>query len=239
MSGILRVAGVEARLLPHRWAWAEANAEAIAAHWRRRVSGRPAMFNGRVLMTAAAEQRGERLHARFFETDYANLLAWIEGGCPDPSVANGFAMGALLGRDGGFVLGRMAEHTANAGRLYFPCGTPDLSDVTAEGEVDLASSLEREIGEETGLQPCDYAVESGWSIVRAGGLLGFMRLVRLRMTAEETRARILAHLAQERQPELADVVIARGPDDLEEALMPAVVPIFLQDAFASAGADQP
>jgi hypothetical protein len=233
VTAIVRVRRVEARLVPHRWRWAEENADAIAAHWRERLAQRPAIFNGRVLMTAETERRGEVLEARFFETDYANLLAWIEGGCPDRSVANGFAMGALLGRDGGFVLGRMAEHTANAGRLYFPCGTPDLSDVTANAEVDLAGSLTREIAEETGLRAADYAVEVQWSIVRAGGLLAFMRLVRLRMSADEARARILAHLARERQPELSEVVIARRPGGPGRGLHAGRRPIFLRDAFAA------
>jgi hypothetical protein len=139
VSGPVRVARVEARLAPHRWAWAEANEAAIAANWERRRARTPAMFNGRVLMVAATRHNGDRFEAEFFATDYANLIAWIDMGQPDPGVANGFAMGALQSADGAFILGRMAEHTANAGRLYFPCGTPDLSDVTEEGR---STSLE-------------------------------------------------------------------------------------------------
>lgn len=233
MSAILRVAKVRATLEPHDWAWAAANRDLIDAHWARRIEETPAMFNGRVLMVVGTRLDGEMLGARFFATDYANLIAWVEHGFPDDSVANGFAMGALRGRDGGFVLGLMDPHTANAGRLYFPCGTPDMSDVTASHEVDLASSLTREIGEETGLGPGDYTVGAGWTVVRHGGLLAFMRPVRLAMTAEVARARILAHIAVDPKAELSDAVIVRGPADLDEARMPGVVPIYLRDVFAA------
>jgi hypothetical protein len=233
VSGPVRVARVEARLAPHRWAWAEANEAAIAANWERRRARTPAMFNGRVLMVAATRHNGDRFEAEFFATDYANLIAWIDMGQPDPGVANGFAMGALRSADGAFILGRMADHTANAGRLYFPCGTPDLSDVTETGEVDLASSLLREIEEETGLSADELAVESGWAIVREAGLLAFIRIVRMQIDTEPARKRILAHLAAEAKSELSSIRIVRTLADVEGEPMPAVVPVFLRDAFAA------
>ena len=231
MSGLVRVARVEARLAPYRWAWAEANEAAIAANWERRRARTPAMFNGRVLMVAATRRTGDRFEAHFFATDYANLIAWIDMGQPDPGVANGFAMGALQSADGAFILGRMADHTANAGRLYFPCGTPDLSDVTGAGEVDLAGSLLREIEEETGFLAHELAVESGWTILREAGLLAFMRIARLRIDAEAARERILAHLARDPRPELSGVRLVRSLSDLGNAPVPAVVPVFLRDAL--------
>lgn len=232
-DAIRRAARVEARLAPYRWTWAEANRDLIAAHWRARAADRPALFNGRVLMVSAIRQDGGTIRVRFFETDYADLLAWIEHGFPGDPVWNGFAMGALRGRDGAFVLGRMGAHTANAGRLYFPCGTPDRSDLTPDGRVDLAASLTREIAEETGLGPGDYEVDPDWAVVEHRGLLGFMRTVRLRTGASEACRRIRAFIAAEAQPELGGVEIVAGPQDLDEGAMPGIVPIFLRDAFAA------
>ena len=231
MSELFRVAQVEARLIELGWAWAEENAPAISANWERRRERTPAIFNGRVLMVAGTRYAGVTLEADFFATDYANLIAWNDMGQPDPGVANGFAMGALRTADCAFVLGRMAEHTANAGRLYFPCGTPDLSDVTPAGEVDLAASLVREIEEETGIRPDDLAIESGWTIVREAGLLAFMKVARLGMEAEPARAQILAHLAADPKAELSDIRLVRSLSDLGDAPVPAVVPAFLRDAF--------
>lgn len=232
MSGLLRVVRVDARLVPHRWVWAEENAAAIAANWERRRRLAPAIFNGRVLMVAGLDEAPGEIRARFFATDYANLLGWTDAGRPDGSVANGFAMGALEAADGAFLLGRMASHTANAGKLYFPCGTPDLGDVGEADRVELLSSLVREIEEETGLPHSELDVGGDWIVVRASGLIAFMRRVRLPFGAEEARARILAHLARESEPELSDIRIVRSFADIAGEDVPATVPIFLEDAFA-------
>lgn len=232
MRRIRRAATVAARVVPHRWPWAEENTDRIAAHWARRTAERPAMFNGRVLMLAEAGMEGERLEARFFETDYARMTAWLDLGRPGEGASNGFAMGALRGDDGGFILGRMGSHTANAGQLYFPAGTPDLGDVTADGEVDLAGSLLREITEETGLTEADWTVEPAWTVVEEEGRVAFMRIVSLAETAEAACRRIRAFLATEARPELDDVAVVASTADLDAATMPAYLTTFLREAWS-------
>ena len=234
IHGCGRGAGREARLEPFRWAWAEANAEAIARHWRTRRERQPDLFDGRVLMVSALSEADGTLVATFFETGYARLLAHIDLGFPDPSVANGFAMGALRSRDGAYLLGLMAPHTANAGRLYFPAGTPDLGDVRPGGRVDLASSMLREIEEETGLEPDLLRAEPGWTVVRHGGRLAFMREVRLNLTAAEAAARIRRHLAAQPKPELAGIRLLRAPAEIDDSEMPSFLPLYLRDAFGAA-----
>lgn len=230
---IFRVAHIDARLAPHHWSWAEENRERIAAHWAQRKAAQPAIFNGRILMISETRQERDVLHARFFETDYANLLAWLDWGAPDRSVQNGFAMGALAGADGGFLLGVMAAHTSQAGRIYFPAGTPDLSDVRSDGVVDLTSSITREIEEETGLGSGAYAMEEDWIVVMHDGLTGFMRRLTLPNPAEVARSGILAHLAREEAPELADIRIANSPADIDEHAMPGYLKAFLRWSFAT------
>ncbi|MFX5960907.1 hypothetical protein ABTE72_19340, partial [Acinetobacter baumannii] len=82
---------------------------------------------------------GERFSARYFDVDFASFLAWRDWGFPDRDVFNGFGMGALRAADGAFVLGEMGGHTATAGRVYFPSGTPDLDDVR-DGRLDIPAS---------------------------------------------------------------------------------------------------
>lgn len=233
MSRLWRVEHVEARLEPFRWAWAEENRDLVAAHWRSRWSPGASVFNGRVLMVSRLSEGSGALRASFFETDYASMIAWIAHGFPGEPVWNGFAMGALRCRDGGFLLGRMAEHTANAGRLYFPCGTPDRSDVRPDGTVDLEGSILREIAEETGLGPDSYRLGRHWLLAEDRGYLAFLREGRLELASAEARDRVRAHLAAETRPELAEVLIVSGPEEVDDDAMPGVVTAFLRDAFAT------
>ena len=233
---IRRVPAVRARLHGQGWPWAEAHADAIAAHWEQRTRARPRLFNGRVLVVGdLSPAPGGTLDAAFLEVDYAALLTWLDLGSPEAGVLNGFAMGALQGADGAYVLGLMAAHTANAGRIYFPAGTPDLTDVKPDGTVDLAASVVRELEEETGLRPEEYQVGEGWILAQAGGLLAFLKPVRLWKSAEAARSAVLANLAAQPEPELADIVIARGPEDIDAARMPDFLRLFLADAFARPG----
>jgi len=229
---IHRVARLDARFEPFDWPWARDNAAAIASHWQKRLAEQPRMFNGRVLLMRDVAVDGEVFRARYFDVDFAAFLAFKEFGFPDGSVANGFAMGALRADDGAFVLGVMGPHTANRGRVYFPAGTPDRSDLTPDGRVDLAASVVRELREETGLEPGDYEAADHWIVVRDGASVAYMRPLRLPGAADAARRRIRTLLAAQAEPELADIVIARGEGDIDEARMPRFLQAYLRWAFA-------
>lgn len=230
-DGIRRFARIEARFENRSWPWAEENGQAIAAHWARRTAERPRMFNGRVLLIADSAAEGEVFRATYFETDYANLVFWLDNGCPDRSIANGFAMGAPQGADDGYLLGVMGPHTATAGKVYFPAGTPDPSDRRPDGTVDLSRSVHREMEEETGLTPADYETADHWIAVRSGGLVAFMRPLRFAEPAEAVRTRIRAFLGREAEPELSDIRIVRSLADLDPSAMPAYLQAFMRWAY--------
>jgi 8-oxo-dGTP pyrophosphatase MutT (NUDIX family) len=138
-------------------------------------------------------------------------------------------MAALRGSDGGFLLGVMGRETANAGKIYFPAGTPDPSDV-ADGTVDIAGSVNRELLEETGLDASEMDAEPGWHAVLAGPRVALMKVLRAREDAATLRQRILRHLANERTPELSDVVVVRNPSNLSDAV-PDHVTAFLHHVW--------
>lgn len=225
---ITRVSSVHARSEIRRWRWADDNREAISANWQRRIADKPRMFNGRVLLLGDISVAPETCSSIYFEVDYADLVAWIDMGYPDASVGNGFAMGALRGSDGAFICGIMADHTVNAGRVYFAAGTPDRSDLRSDGTVDLAGSLTRELIEETGLHEGDYIVSDEWIVVQRWPTVAMMRMVTLNVPAEEGAAEIRARIAAQTLPELQGVRIVRGLDDID----PAAMPLFLQSFFA-------
>jgi 8-oxo-dGTP pyrophosphatase MutT (NUDIX family) len=210
------------------WSWPfalERRAE-IDAHFALQLREKPAMWNGRVLLGRNPVFSGERLSASYFETDFASFLAWRDWGFPDKSVFNGFGMGALLSNDGAFVLGEMGQHTANAGRIYFASGTPDLDDIRGD-TLDMSGSVERELEEETGLAPADYRSDAHWHCIFTGPALSMIRILRVDMPGEALRARIVGNLALQQSPELSDIHLVRGTADLTST-MPRFVTAFIE-----------
>jgi hypothetical protein len=226
---IHRVTGLDLSVKPWLWPFAQARRGEIDAHFTAEQHTRPNLWNGRVLLGRNPVFADGHLSADYFETDFASFLAWRDWGFPDRSVFNGFGMGALLSNDGAFALGEMGHHTSNAGRIYFPSGTPDLDDV--KGEVlDIEGSVAREVEEETGLKPADYRAEPHWDCVFTGVAIAAMRVLHVDMSGEALRARIEANLAQESQPELAGIHLVRGPGDFTPS-MPRFVTAYLERQF--------
>lgn len=195
------------------------------------------MFNGPVLMQHACEIVEERgvtvMRAQWFETSYAAFTAWIDFGFPDPRVRNGFSMAALRAKDG-FVLAEMGAHTANAGRIYFPAGTPDPGDV-AQGQVDLAASALRELTEETGLTPDELTIDPDWLVVDAGPYNACMKLMRSPLPAIELAADIERRIARQGDPELARMHVVRSAADLVPQRMHGFILAFLEEMLAQPG----
>ena len=140
-------------------------------------------------------------------------------------------MGALRSSDGAFVLGEMGQHTANAGRIYFPSGTPDLDDII-EGSVDMAGSVAREVAEETGLAAADYRADPHWDCVVSGASVAMIRILNVDTSGEALRARIEANLARQREPELSAIHLVRDVGDLTAA-MPRFVTAFIEKQLAT------
>jgi 8-oxo-dGTP pyrophosphatase MutT (NUDIX family) len=151
---IHRVTTLDLAFEPRPWPFAQERRAEISAHFAIKQREKP-IWNGRILLGRNPVFAGERFSASFFEADFASFLAWRDWGFPDASVFNGFGMGALRGADGAFILGEMGQHTSNAGRIYFPSGTPDPDDIRGDA-VDISGSVAREVLEETGLTSADY-----------------------------------------------------------------------------------
>ena len=226
-----RVTILDLRVQPRPWPFAQSRRAEIDAHFAQEKRKTPELWNGRVLVGRKPVFEGERLSADYFETDFASFLSWRDWGFPDKDVFNGFGMGALLSNDGAFALGEMANHTSNAGRIYFPSGTPDLDDIRGD-TLDIAGSVAREVWEETGLAAADYVAEPHWDCVFTGVAIAMMRILRIDMTGEALRARIEANLAREQQPELARIHLVRGLSDLTST-MPNYVTAYLERQFGA------
>lgn len=222
---------IESAFHQREWDFARDRAKEIDAHWLALCAQRPGVFDGRVLVVdrwEIVEREGARiLHTRHFATDFRNFIAMRDWGFPDPQVRNCFAAAALVSREGHWVLGEMGGHTANAGRVYFPCGTPDMDDVIGD-RVDLAGSVLRELEEETGIAAHDVSVDPGWTIVFESGRIACMKIVRSPLSTDELAARVRAFLVAEKNPELSGVHVVRSRADLRPGAMPPFIVAFLE-----------
>lgn len=222
---------VEAKVEAFDWGFARERADEIAAHWAGISAGKPAMFNGRVMLQHRAAIEDGVFHAGYFEADYAAFLSWRDFGLPPPAIRNGFAMAALRAADGAFLLGRMGDHTANPGKVYFAAGTPDREDARPDGTLDLAGSVTRELCEETGLTLDEITVGERWTAVIVPGRVAFMRPVGIDLPAEAAREMMLDRIAQQDEPELSDIVIIRNLADCAGYDMPPFMTSYLAHIF--------
>ena len=227
---IVSLSRLDLSFAPKPWSFAIERRTEIDAHFADLQRANPHLWNGRVLVMYQHEIAGNVLHGAYLETDYASFLAWRNWNYPGPAMNNCFALGALQSSDGAFLLGVMAAHTANPGKIYFPGGTPEPADVSG-GKVDLGSSARREVAEETGLSPEDFEIEPGWHAVLAGPRIALMKTLRAREPADALRARILDHFPNDEHAELSDMRIVRSAADLDP-MMPDFMAAYLRFRFA-------
>lgn len=214
------------------WSFAQERAAEIEAHWQSRLEKNPHLYNGRVLLMHPPKRIDGRLEGICSAVEFKAFTAWRDMGFPDRSRANLFAMAALRCAEGAFLLGEMGPKTASAGRIYFPAGTPDLSDLK-DGRLDLEGSVWRELLEETGLARDDVACEPGWTVVCEAAYVACMKTMRLPYPAAEAMARIDRFLAQEKDPELSRVIAMASPADFIRDRMPAFMCAYLEQVWRS------
>src|SRR5215469_5102391 len=222
---VIPVDRLDVGLAPFRWRFAELRRDDIAAHFDARRQATPQLWNGRVLLMRDFAIEDGALRGMYFEVAFADFLAWRDWNFPDQAIVNCFAMGALRASDDAYLLGVMSDRTANAGRIYFPAGTPDPDDVRGE-TVDLFGNVMRELAEETGLTAHDVSVAPGWHAVVESSRIALMKRIDVACPASQLRTRILCHLASEMQPELNDIRIVRSAADLDPR-MPRFVSAYL------------
>jgi 8-oxo-dGTP pyrophosphatase MutT (NUDIX family) len=230
---ITRLSQIETRYELTDWDFAARQRAQIDAHWEQLIARKPAMFNGTVLMQHAWKLEGSVYTAAYSPVDYASFIAWIRFGQPGKPRRNGFAMAALRAADGPFILGVMGEQTANAGKIYFPGGTPDMNDVTPEGRVDLGGSLTRELFEETGLRADEVSIDDNWVLVTETYKAAFLKPARLIFDAETARKILLERIVAETDQELADIAIVRSVVDIDDTRTPEFAAAYMRRVFAA------
>lgn len=197
------------------WPYANNHHEAIDAHWKIAVAANPAFFNGTIHVVRTLEAAREHVTAVFFPTEFKNFLYWRDEGFPaEADVRDGFGSALIRSAEGHIVLGRQRPGNINEGLAYLPGGFIDPRDVGRDGRIDVYGSIERELSEETGLGGDVLQRQSRFLLVEAGAHVAFAVPFASTLTSRELTARIAAHIVRETQPELAEAVVLKGPEDL-------------------------
>ena len=210
---------IDAALTDAPWPYALDHRDAIAAAWSAARTANPALFDGEVLLVAESRTAGDRFEALYRPVRFSQFLHYMRHGEPDGRTRNGFALAGLTSADGALLMGVMGGHTANAGKVYFPGGTPDLSDVV-DGRVDLDGSAHRELAEETGIEAEEVSFEPGFWMAEDDKRCIFVKTVRSPLTADALRLTVLDRLSRQREPELAGIHVVRSAQDLLPDRMP-------------------
>jgi 8-oxo-dGTP pyrophosphatase MutT (NUDIX family) len=219
---------------PWAWPFAEHRHAAIQEFFTKLCEQKPTLWNGRLLLLRDARVEGATISGSFFETDYASMLAAVTWDAMGERVRSCFPAAAILSADGAFILGEMAAHTQNAGQILLPCGSVERGDAD-HGRLDPATTLRRELLEETGIAADELRAAPGWYAVSVGPLLPLVKVMRSAARAEQLRERICANLAIQRDPEFCNIVAVRQPGDLSEQ-MPHWVRAFLQHFWGCSAA---
>lgn len=236
---IVDIDRLECQLKPFSWKFDESRADEIDRHFEERRREKPALYDGRVLLASRVDLvtiDGARvLEVDAFETRFSRFLAWRDFGFPDRSVTNFFSMPAVRSSDGAYLVGEMGRAHSSAGALYFPAGTPDLSDVVGDARVDLFGSLARELAEETGLAASDGAGAPDWQVVFDRQYVACLKHIDWPAPASALRERVRAFIFAEANPEISDVHMIARREQLDDPRLPGFMVAYLARVLGGGG----
>ena len=184
----------------------------IAEHWARAHAANPALYDGPVLLVGDWRVEHNILWATCHRSRFRTVLWLRDNWAPALGTWNAFGSGLLRTADGAVLLGEMAGHTANPGRVYCPGGILDFDDI-AGTRIDPEACIRRELTEETGLAPGEYRMAPGWLVAHEGRALSLARICDLPWDAGEARAELSSRIARQAQPELSGLHVVRSVAD--------------------------
>jgi len=184
------------------------NRDAIAANWEREHAANPALFNGRMVLLSELALRGTTLTGRCHPVNYATML-YFRKNKGDADIEHSFAFPALVSSDNKLVAIRMAQHTANPGRVYFAAGSFEPADFV-DSRCDVPANMMREVMEETGLDISKAATDSRFHIYSIDSSTVIFRRYWLNRDAHSIARSIESFVATEQEPEIEGPVVIDG-----------------------------
>lgn len=209
-TSIFRVSSLRLEVLEGAHPWFSANQPAIARHWEEEVAANAHLFDGRMMFQRELSLSDGHIEGRGHIVPYSAFLHWRATGRNDGG-HHLFGMPMIFSSDGALIAIRMAETTANPGRVYAPAGSLDDHDI-AGGLCDLDSNMRRETLEETGLDLATMTSEPEYWAVHLMNSVAVFRIFHAGRSEAELLADIQAHIDADPEPEISAAIAIRDPD---------------------------
>ncbi|MCK8781019.1 NUDIX hydrolase [Rhizobium sp. NTR19] len=200
-----------------------ANRAAIDGNWHKELAANPALFDGRMVLYHSTARTEDRIIAQGHIVPYRAFLWWRKQ--PERQGAiHIHAYPVLQSSDGALIAIKMGAHTANAGLVYFACGSFEAEDVF-NGICNADHNMRREVLEETGLDLQDARTDTGFHVSHIRRAITLFRLYRFNLTAAEMVAKIEQHMTVAEDKEIAGVVAIRSADHAAHNYHVGMLPI--------------
>ncbi len=193
---------------------------AIEQHWQALLRANPALYDGAMLLCRSLELDGNCLAGISCRTGFASFLYWRDKLANTDEAFHVFSAAAMIGNDGRVIMGRMAAHTASAGKIYMPAGSIDEQDVRGN-RLDFDAAMLRETYEETGIALDASQGDGSFLMVRSGRIVALIKEFRFDIPAQELVERITANLAIVEEDELSEI-LTFAPGEVDRA-MPDII----------------
>ena len=190
--------------------WVLENEAEIGRNWEGEVAANPHLFNGTMVFQRSLSFADGHIEGRAHMVPFSSFLYWRRSGRGSGG-HHLFAMPMIISADGAVMAIRMADTTANPGRVYSPAGSLDAQDVRG-GLCDLDGNMRRETREETGLDLAEMEADPVWRAVHVANSVAVFRLFRSPLAEAGLRARVMQHIAAEAEPEISEMIGIRSPD---------------------------
>jgi 8-oxo-dGTP pyrophosphatase MutT (NUDIX family) len=207
---VFPVAAVNLHVLDGEHPYCQAKREDIARNWDAEVTANAALFDGRMVFQHRLALAEDGIAGQGYIVPFSTLMYWRRqqdrGGA-----MHLFAYPVIESSDGALVAIRMGAHTANAGQVYFACGSLETADVF-DGRCDIDYNMRREVLEETGLDLAEARPGEGYHASHFRRALNIFRMFSFDMTADEMIERIERHMTVAEDQEIAGAVAIRSAD---------------------------
>lgn len=220
---IFPVSRIDVRVADEPHPYSHSHRTEIAANWEREIAANPALYDGRMLLMRALEMRDGAISGECHAVPFSAFLLWRKTR-PAGLAIHLFGLPVIVSSDGAVIAIRMAQHTANPGRVYCAAGSMDPEDIL-DGHCDLEGNMAREVLEETGLSLSEARTVSGYHGLHDQGAVTIFRAYHFADTAAELIERIAAHIVVDPEPEIDAAIAIRTADPGQYPYPPFMPPI--------------